>query len=88
LDTDLSYDLKSADLHEEGDQRCRNANSQGERIVGSAEGRSNGIRGGEPVWHSMIHQWKPLLLDGASELFDRGGKRTPEVDTEQVKEQH
>jgi len=36
----------------------------------------------------MIHQWKRLLLDGASELFDRGGKRTPEVDTEQVKELH
>jgi hypothetical protein len=90
--TDLSYDLKSADLHGEGDQRCRNANSippsQGEGRVGSAEGRSNGIRAGEPVWHSMIHQWKRLLLNGASELFDRGGKRTPEVDTEQVKELH
>jgi transposase len=33
----------------------------------------------------MIHQWKRSFLDGASGLFERGGKRTPKLDTEQVK---
>lgn len=25
----------------------------------------------------MIHQWKKALLDGASEIFERGGKKYP-----------
>ncbi|WP_449301435.1 IS3 family transposase [Parasedimentitalea psychrophila] len=33
----------------------------------------------------MIHQWKRALLEGASGLFERGGRKTPEIDEEQVK---
>lgn len=40
------------------------------------------------VHPTMIHQWKRALLDGASGVFDRGGKRTPEVDAEQIKDLH
>ena len=40
------------------------------------------------VHPTMIHQWKRSLLDGASEVFERGGKRTPEVDAEQIKDLH
>ena len=40
------------------------------------------------VHPTMIHQWKRSLLDGASGVFDRGGKRTPEIDAEQIKDLH
>jgi transposase-like protein len=30
----------------------------------------------------MIHHWKRSLLDGASGVFERGGKRTPEIDAD------
>ena len=40
------------------------------------------------VHPTMIHQWKRSLLDGASGVFERGGKRTPEIDAEQVKDLH
>lgn len=40
------------------------------------------------VHPTMIHQWKRALLDGASGVFDRGGKRPPEVDAEQIKDLH
>jgi transposase len=40
------------------------------------------------VHPTMIHQWKRALLDGASGVFDRGGKRTPEIDAEQIKDLH
>jgi len=40
------------------------------------------------VHPTMIHQWKRSLLDGASGVFERGGKRTPEIDAEQIKELH
>jgi transposase len=36
----------------------------------------------------MIHTWKRALLEGASGVFERGGKRQPEIDEEQVKELH
>jgi transposase len=36
----------------------------------------------------MIHQWKRALLEGASDVFERGGKRKPEIDEDQVKELH
>ena len=36
----------------------------------------------------MIHQWKRALLDGASDVFERGGKRSPEVDEEQIRDLH
>ena len=37
---------------------------------------------------TMIHQWKRALLEGASDVFARGGKRKPEIDEDQVKELH
>lgn len=30
------------------------------------------------VHPTMIHQWKRALLEGASQVFARGGKRKPE----------
>ena len=36
----------------------------------------------------MIHSWKRALLEGASGVFERGGKKAPVVDEEQVKELH
>lgn len=40
------------------------------------------------VHPTMIHQWKRALLDGASGVFERGARKKPEIDEEQVKELH
>lgn len=40
------------------------------------------------VHPTMIHQWKRALLEGASGVFERGGRKTPEVDEDQVKDLH
>ena len=40
------------------------------------------------VHPTMIHQWKRALLEGASGVFERGGRRKPEIEEEQVKELH
>jgi transposase len=40
------------------------------------------------VHPTMIHQWKRALLEGASGVFERGGRKKPEIDEEQVKELH
>ncbi len=40
------------------------------------------------VHPTMIHQWKRALLEGASGVFGRGGRKRLEVDEEQVKELH
>lgn len=40
------------------------------------------------VHPTMIHQWKRALLDGASGVFERGGRRKLEIDEDQVKELH
>ncbi len=41
------------------------------------------------VHPTMIHQWKRALLEGASGVFERGGKRhVPVVDEAAVKELH
>ena len=37
---------------------------------------------------TMIHQWKKALLDGAAEIFDRGGKKASEVDEDTVPALH
>ncbi len=38
---------------------------------------------------TMIHQWKKALLDGASEIFQRGRNPVdPEVDSGRIKELH
>ena len=38
------------------------------------------------VHPTMIHSWKRALLEGASGVFERGGKKAPEINEEQVKE--
>ena len=40
------------------------------------------------VHPTMIHQWKKALLDRASDIFDRGGKKKAEVDEETVRLLH
>lgn len=43
----------------------------------------------QPCVHLMIiHSWKWVLLEGASGVFERCGKKSPEIDEEQVKELH
>ncbi len=37
---------------------------------------------------TMIHIWKRALLEGASGVFERGSRKAPEIDEEQVKELH
>ena len=36
----------------------------------------------------MIHQWRRALLEGASGVFDRGGRKRPESDEEPVNGRH
>jgi transposase len=38
------------------------------------------------VHPTRIHQWKRALLKGASGVFERGARKKPEIDEEQVKE--
>ena len=40
------------------------------------------------VHPTMIHTWKKALLEGASGVFERGGKKAPEGDEEQMRELH
>lgn len=40
------------------------------------------------VHPTMIHTWKRALLEGASGVFERVGRKAPEIDEEQVKELH
>lgn len=37
---------------------------------------------------TMIHQWKKALLDGAADIFERGGKEAPEVDEDMARALH
>lgn len=40
-------------------------------------------------WHpTMILQWKKALLDGAADIFERDGKKAPEVDEDTVRALH
>ena len=40
------------------------------------------------VHPTMIHQWKTALLDGAADIFERGGKRAPEINEDTVRSLH
>jgi transposase-like protein len=40
------------------------------------------------VHPTMIHQWKKALLDGAADIFERGTKKTAEVDEDPVHSLH
>jgi len=51
---------------------------KGEETVGELASRFG-------VHPTMIHQWKRALLEGASGVFEHGGRKAPEVDEEQVK---
>lgn len=56
------------------------------------------VKGERTVWElaaeygvhpTMIHQWKKALLDGAADIFERGGtKPVSEVDEETVRSLH
>ena len=37
---------------------------------------------------TMIHQWKKAPLNGAAEVFERGGRKVAEVDEETVRSLH
>ena len=37
---------------------------------------------------TTIHQWKRALLEGASGVFERVGRKAPEVNEEQAKDLH
>ncbi|EKE67164.1 transposase IS3/family protein [Oceanibaculum indicum P24] len=40
------------------------------------------------VHPTMIHTWKKALLEGAADIFERGGRKKAEVDEETVRELH
>lgn len=40
------------------------------------------------VYPTMISQWKKSLLDGAADIFERGGKTAPSVDEDTVRTLH
>ena len=40
------------------------------------------------VHPTMIYQWKRALPEGASGVFERGGRKRPEIGEEQVRELH
>jgi transposase len=40
------------------------------------------------VHPTMIHQWKKALLEGAADIFERGAKKTAEMDEAAVRELH
>lgn len=40
------------------------------------------------VHPTMIHQWKKALLDGAADIFERGGEKAPEIDEDTVRALH
>jgi transposase len=40
------------------------------------------------VHPTMIHQWKKALLDGVADIFERGTKKTAEVDEDTVRALH
>jgi transposase len=36
----------------------------------------------------MINQWKRALLDGAADVFERGRRKTPVIDEDEVRDLH
>jgi transposase-like protein len=54
---------------------------KGERTVADLASRFG-------IHPTMFHTWKRALLEGASGVFERGGKKAPEIDEEQVKALH
>ena len=54
---------------------------KGERTVAELASRYG-------VHPTMINQWKKALIEGASEVFERGRRKEPAVDDATVKELH
>ncbi|WP_282154129.1 transposase [Ruegeria atlantica] len=54
---------------------------KGEQTVSELAGRFG-------IHPTMIHQWKRALLEGASVVFERGGRNALEVNEEQVRGLH
>ena len=40
------------------------------------------------VHPTLIHAWKKALLEGASGVLERGDRKAPEIDEEQVRDLH
>ena len=40
------------------------------------------------VHPTMVHQWKKALLEGAADVFERGGRKTAEIDEDAVRDLH
>jgi transposase-like protein len=90
-----SYDLTSAGLQERGDQTKskRRKHDAGFKARVALEAVKGERTVSEPaaeygVHPTMIHQWKKALLEGASDIFERGGKKKAEVDEEAVRSLH
>lgn len=46
------------------------------------------LAAGNGVHPTLINQWKRALLEGAADIFDRGGTKKVAVDEETVRELH
>lgn len=78
-----------------GKKEIRDVETQTTCARAQGEGRAGNPAGEETAaelasWFrkhpTMIDQWKHALLEGASGVFERGGRNKPEIDEEQVKE--
>lgn len=72
---------KSKQLHPEFKLKVALEALNGEETVGE-------LASWFDVHPTMIHQLKRALLDGATDVFERGGRKIPEVDEEQIKGVH
>jgi hypothetical protein len=86
LETDISCDLQSAGLRREGDQRYQHAISMRLNSRRRSLWRPWRTKRPPPSWcpgsvghRTMIPQWKRALLEGASGVFERGGRNKPEL---------
>jgi transposase len=52
------------------------------------ERRVSELAGEYGVHPTMIHQWRKALPDAAADIFERGGKKVPEVDEDTVRALH
>jgi transposase-like protein len=71
-------------------RRNHDAGFKARMALGSLEGRVHGVGAGRRirVHPTMIHQWQKALLEGAADIFERGGKKAPEVDEDTVRALH